>query len=890
MHHARIVSQICKYLTAMLVSTASWANSWIEPPKDIPDSPFAWNVQKLLIWEELDLKDPRFDQSFREQILIVYQDRLQTPEHRYLAASAYASQLQFIGHWPYLRSLCQEFPPRADDYSYQSQCLYVAELDEATRTKQLFALAERSYQAAPHQLVAFNIFSILGHYLTDRNRTTEGIYAYKRAIEILPVKAGKEFINTKMLLAFAYTNPVYGERLKRQALVYYQEVIDWHKQQNENSALSFAMMTTYNLGIAHLFLFEEYEPAIAAFKEALNDYDLGLDARVFLAFTYAQSGQKTAAQELLPTIDLSQKLDPARLAFLTCYRDLTRYLTGERLSLKSCIELEDPQADVLMHLTETLSRLELPTEEENKWWRMFYRNFSKVLLPDIQRNLESASYEAELSKEQTSGRLKDLELQNLSLYQNLNLAFAGLLVAFGLLFFLSLRSRRSTQRYAQMMSVERARLRHILDSIEESIFLIKDDLTMQAEESPHHQNILGRDIPNQTQLKEFLSLTQLSADEQATMIASLQACFHEDSLCWELNHSQLPAEAKIQDRYLALFWLPVFTDDKLSTLFLAIRNNTDLKQLELANRVAWENADKNFVYLRQILRAHGPSVRSFLGSLPELICDITHEIQQKNFASVIRFIHTLKGSARSLGLVELRDIAHHLEHELQGGKAESIAEHFVKMQQICHGYQQALAYVNEEGQSAQIPTLTRLVADLQSSLQEQLNPHHLQLDSLQVVEKTRLSADEYEALRTILLHGMTNALDHGFILRLQDFPVRPSIRLSIELESDITTRHLRIYDNGAGIDVAKLKKLAAERSWSPQAGESWSAILFQDGVTTTANLSLTSGRGVGLAAIKQCVENLSGEFALLDNPRERGALLTLSWPNPHDLQGKKAIA
>jgi chemotaxis protein histidine kinase CheA len=89
---------------------------------------------------------------------------------------------------------------------------------------------------------------------------------------------------------------------------------------------------------------------------------------------------------------------------------------------------------------------------------------------------------------------------------------------------------------------------------------------------------------------------------------------------------------------------------------------------------------------------------------------------------------------------------------------------------------------------------------------------------------------------------------------------------------------LSIRDNGIGISEERMATLAREKGFTPQTGETLFDILFWDGVSTADTLTITSGRGVGLAALKTSVQERGGHIGIRNQDSRPGTILRAEWP------------
>lgn len=71
---------------------------------------------------------------------------------------------------------------------------------------------------------------------------------------------------------------------------------------------------------------------------------------------------------------------------------------------------------------------------------------------------------------------------------------------------------------------------------------------------------------------------------------------------------------------------------------------------------------------------------------------------------------------------------------------------------------------------------------------------------------------------------------------------------------------------------------AKAQGWRPQPGHDWLDFLFEDGVTTAEQLSATSGRGVGLSAVRAFAARMQGQVRLHNRMDGSGAELQVRWP------------
>ena len=124
-----------------------------------------------------------------------------------------------------------------------------------------------------------------------------------------------------------------------------------------------------------------------------------------------------------------------------------------------------------------------------------------------------------------------------------------------------------------------------------------------------------------------------------------------------------------------------------------------------------------------------------------------------------------------------------------------------------------------------------------------------------------------EGLKDPLIHLIRNCVDHGIEKPNERIALdKPSIGTITISFNTIDSRQVEILvsDDGAGIDVAQIRKAAInERRLSPEAIEKLDVqetltLAFQSGVSTSRIITDVSGRGLGLAIVREKVESLGG--------------------------------
>ncbi|MCU0698768.1 MAG: ATP-binding protein [Myxococcaceae bacterium] len=145
----------------------------------------------------------------------------------------------------------------------------------------------------------------------------------------------------------------------------------------------------------------------------------------------------------------------------------------------------------------------------------------------------------------------------------------------------------------------------------------------------------------------------------------------------------------------------------------------------------------------------------------------------------------------------------------------------------------------------------------------------------------RLPRDRYASLWSAFVHLVRNAVDHG-VERPADRQARAKGPATLDFSAGRTREGLvvTLKDDGAGIDW-ELVRGRAERLGLPASTRADLVdALFADGLSTRDEASDTSGRGVGLSAVRAAARALGGDVRVSS---ERGLGTTfqvvLPWPD-----------
>jgi two-component system, chemotaxis family, sensor kinase CheA len=132
-----------------------------------------------------------------------------------------------------------------------------------------------------------------------------------------------------------------------------------------------------------------------------------------------------------------------------------------------------------------------------------------------------------------------------------------------------------------------------------------------------------------------------------------------------------------------------------------------------------------------------------------------------------------------------------------------------------------------------------------------------------------------DSLKEPLLHIMRNVMDHGIeqapLRRTGGKPARGNIMVELRFQ-DANRAELVVSDDGRGIDPAQVKATALRLELiTPEAAERLGdtealQLVFESGFSTSPLITSLSGRGVGLAIVREKLERLGGHATVESRP------------------------
>ena len=480
-----------------------------------------------------------------------------------------------------------------------------------------------------------------------------------------------------------------------------------------------------------------------------------------------------------------------------------------------------------------------------------------------------------------------------------------------------------------------ADIQTMLQNMPQGILTITEGSRIHPEYSAYLETILEtRDIVGRDLMDLLFSDSHLGGDSFSQIAAAVSACIGEDVMNFEFNEHLMVGEiektmADGRVKILDLNWSPI-SDEAGTTvrLMLCLRDVTELRKL-----AAEANEQKReLAIIGEILAVSQEKFHEFLAGSMKLIDENEQTIRllpQSNafaVAQLFRNMHTLKGNARTYGLLHLSNIVHAAEHSYaelrkpeptlawdQGRLLEELAEvkaaveRYARINEVSlgrkgpgrRGNAERYLMVDKEhiqeslhrletvntGNLHELVTVrdavrrtlrllgTEKVAETLSPVIESLPSLAKQLGKAAPV--VRIEDGGYvvhnqasSVLKNVFTHLLRNALDHGLEKPAQRLALGKAEAGTIRLQvgRDAGMLQIALSDDGWGLALERIRGIAIEKGLiaaeDPLGDEEIARLIFRSGFSTAASVTEISGRGVGMDAVQDLVKREGGRVVI----------------------------
>jgi chemotaxis protein histidine kinase CheA len=125
-----------------------------------------------------------------------------------------------------------------------------------------------------------------------------------------------------------------------------------------------------------------------------------------------------------------------------------------------------------------------------------------------------------------------------------------------------------------------------------------------------------------------------------------------------------------------------------------------------------------------------------------------------------------------------------------------------------------------------------------------------------------------QVLQDVFGHLFTNSMDHGIESKDERLAKgkNPAGTISVSQRKTGNDLMIRYWDDGRGLNLSKLREIALKKGLLSSADElsepDLAQLIFTSGFSTANEVTLTSGRGVGMDAIRRLLSEINSDIDL----------------------------
>jgi HPt (histidine-containing phosphotransfer) domain-containing protein/PAS domain-containing protein len=546
---------------------------------------------------------------------------------------------------------------------------------------------------------------------------------------------------------------------------------------------------------------------------------------------------------------------------------------------------------------------------------------------DIEADLESAMYEAIVfsAENNVSADLLEsinqvavgLEQQAAAQAQRLQIVqVVGIVLALGAFALIVFHFLRNLRRSDEALAIAEEEKDEILNTVNEGLFLLDEDLRIGSQHSKaietifRRENLAGQDFMQL--LREIVP--EKTLETARDYVGLFFAGRVNEKLVNDLNPLD-EVEVHFRDakggyvtRYLGFSFKRVVVTEDLSHLLVTVNDITEIVGLKNLLEQAQDHGKLQLDMLMDMLHIEPSLLDDFLSNTDENLDAINNALKSSGntqakyldkLNEMFRRTHTVKGEASALGLSSVASLAHDLEehvseltnsHELKGGdflpltmRLDELMSHMSSVRKLIerlaefrrvveHGDGSAAAVSDDPQAPERRRSERQSTPDMLASLAEKLSNDEGK--RVEVVcsgfDLRGVSADVRKALRDISVQFLRNSVVHGIESpdERKSADKVPVGRVAIVVSRKGDQVELNYRDDGRGLDAEKIRAsaidkgvLTAEKAAAMNEKQLMS-LIFKRGFSTADAITDNAGRGVGMDVIRESIQKLGGKVRM----------------------------
>lgn len=429
-------------------------------------------------------------------------------------------------------------------------------------------------------------------------------------------------------------------------------------------------------------------------------------------------------------------------------------------------------------------------------------------------------------------------------------------------------------------------MRRVLDHASDALLTIDREGRIGAERSARAEELLER--PRTGSLLWDVLAADPENGERVEWLRMGWESVLEDMLPREVVLESIPRRVVFRGRTLELRLTLIEEEGVLHGALVVLHDVTE----ELARERA-EQARRETLAVFEHVRTDPSAVADFVKEMDRLVESATHG--SSDGAVIMRDIHTIKGNSGLFGLESMAALCDAIEDRCARAEsnmptaadrallAQSWLERGGELREWCRALNggeqivvsradladlhQAIASgapgdtLSAMARGWELTPIDRALSRLARRGEVLAKKMGKEVDFEVVVDPPdlRVDADVLGPVLSSLAHAVRNGIDHGI-------SAAGTIELCATLDRPADVLVVEVADDGEGIAWELVREKAKARGLPSKSEEDLVNAILGDGFSTRSEVTSTSGRGVGLAGIRQAAAELGGSMTVSSQP------------------------
>ena len=452
-------------------------------------------------------------------------------------------------------------------------------------------------------------------------------------------------------------------------------------------------------------------------------------------------------------------------------------------------------------------------------------------------------------------------------------------------------------------------MRRVLDNVAEGLLTIKTDGSMSDERSRILDDWFGTPpVGTRTIVQYFARISPSAANWFKIGVDTLT----DDCMPVEVVLDQMPRRLAHGSKFFELDYTPIWrgpeADQILAEVLVVVRDITSSVERERA-----ELAQREALHIFRRILDDRAGFREFYREASRLLDRIAAATTGPvDMSRLARDIHTLKGNTAVYGIESVSTLCHAMESRMLEDGGSVIPYEVIELREAWSSVAKLFDELNsaddrielsQDEYSHHLTTLqvrhpddaitlavrnwaneaagTRLqrIAEQGRSIARRLGKNETVVETHSVPANLRLPPAKWASFWSVFAHVLRNTFDHGIESAVDRVNAGklPGGKVEIAIVATKSGIEVRVVDDGRGIAWNKIKERAQKLGLPHETQQDLEEALFSDAVSSKDKVTETSGRGIGMGAVRDAVL-ASGGTIVIETSAGRGTMFRFRFP------------